>query len=166
MHTGHNLSRTKPIDVCTWRHVDAIARGHPRLTIVCGHAGWPWLLETVAVCQRHPNVYVEFSTHRATNMAIPGSGFEPLLAYGRTTIRDKVLFGSVEYAHGLTVRELADEVAALGFEADVTSRWLHDNAASVLGITDHVCVGERRKDVERTALATAAGPHAGPGERS
>jgi hypothetical protein len=122
----------------------------------------------VAVCQRHPNVYLEFSTYRASHMAVPGSGWEPLLAYGRTTIRDKVLFGSVEWAHGLTVRELADEVAALDVEPAVIARWLHDNAANLLGISDHVCAGSRLMDGDghATAFATAASPHLKSGEAS
>ncbi len=134
IHTGHNLSGTKPVDVCTWRHLDAIARAHPDLVILAGHGGWPWVLEMVAICQRHPNVYLELSTHRAPHMAAPGSGWEPLLAHGRATIRHKVLFGSVEWAHGMTPRALADEFEQLDLGTDVTRMWLHDNGARVLNL--------------------------------
>ncbi|ADB50487.1 amidohydrolase family protein [Conexibacter woesei] len=135
IHAGHNLSGTRPVDFCTWRHLDAIARAHPDLVVIAGHGGWPWVLETVAICQRHPNVYLEFSTHRAPHMAVPGSGWEPLLAHGRATIRHKVLFGSVTWAHGLSVRELADEVVALDLGERVTAMWLHDNGARLLDLT-------------------------------
>ncbi|GAA5061932.1 hypothetical protein HNP84_005822 [Thermocatellispora tengchongensis] len=149
LHVGHNLSPVSAVDTCTWRHIDVIARTHPDLTIICGHGGWPWVLETVAVCQRHPNVYLEFSTYRARHMALPGSGWEPLFAYGRTTIRDKVLFGSVEWAHGRSVGELAEEVASLDLPSSTVRRWLHDNAAAALTVpagheSPGALAGERR----------------------
>ncbi len=134
IHTGHNLSGVKPMDVCTWRHLDAIARAHPDLVLIAGHGGWPWMLEMVALCQRHPNVYLEFSTHLGSQMGVPGSGWEPLLAHGRATIRHKVLFGSVEWAHGLSPRALADQIQALELGPETDARWLHDNAAGLLDL--------------------------------
>lgn len=47
---------------------------HPRLTLVAGHAGRPDVMETLLTAARHPRVYLEFSSHRARNMASPGSG--------------------------------------------------------------------------------------------
>ncbi len=141
IHTGHNLSGTKPVDVCTWRHLDAIARAHPDLVIIAGHGGWPWILEMVAICQRHPNVYLEISTHRAPHMAVRGSGWDPLLAHGQATIRNKVLFGSVEWAHGMTPRELADEFDELDLAPGVAQAWLHDNAARVLKLKETAGAG-------------------------
>lgn len=134
IHAGHNLSSRVAVDHCAWRQLDAIARAHPGLTIIAGHGGWPWVLETVSLCQRHPNVYLEFSTHRPLHMAQPGSGWEPLMAYGRTAIRDKVLFGSVEWVHEMTAGELAGEVGALRLGERTERRWLYANAAGVLGM--------------------------------
>jgi predicted TIM-barrel fold metal-dependent hydrolase len=134
IHVGHNLSGVKAVDFCSWRHLDAIAIAHPQLKLVAGHGGWPWMLEMVAVCQRHPNVYLEFSTHRAPHMAVPGSGWEPIIAHGQATIRHKVLFGSVEWAHGMTPRQLADEVEELPLAPGVAQAWVHDNAARLLGL--------------------------------
>ncbi len=132
IHTGHNLSTRVPPDVCTWRELDAIARAHPNLRIVAGHGGWPWIHEMVSVCQRHPNVYLEFSSFRPSQMAQPGSGWEPLLSHGASTIRSKVLFGSIDWIHGMTPRSLADEVEALAISPRVARAWLHDNAARML----------------------------------
>ncbi|MFI6393592.1 amidohydrolase family protein [Nonomuraea sp. NPDC050547] len=133
IHAGHNLSPRVPVDHCAWRQLDAIARAHPDLVIVAGHGGWPWMMEMVALCQRHPNVYLEFSTHRPLHMAAAGSGWEPLLAHGRATIRNKVLFGSVGWVHEMSAGELADEVRALPLDEGTVRRWLYTNATRVLG---------------------------------
>lgn len=144
IHTGHNLSTRVPLDVCTWRELDAIARAHPRLRIVAGHGGWPWIPEMVSVCQRHPNVYLEFSSFRPVQMGQAGSGWEPLLAHGTSTIRSKVLFGSIDWVHGMTPRELADEVEALPISPRVARAWLHDNAARMLRLDPSPVSGAAR----------------------
>lgn len=132
IHTGHNLSARASVATCTWRELDEIARRHPDLRIVAGHGGWPWVLEMVALCQRHRHVYLELSTHRAPHMAAAGSGWEPLLCYGATTIRRKVLFGSCEWVHGRSVRALADEYRELPLDAATRRLWLAGNAAALL----------------------------------
>lgn len=136
VHTGHNLSSRLPMDWCTWRHLDVIARRHPELVVIAGHGGWPWIIEMMALCQRHRNVYLEFSTHRPRHMARAGSGWEPLFAHGATTVRDKILFGGIEWIHGLTTGTLAAEAGAFDISDRSRKAWLHDNAARVLGLPD------------------------------
>lgn len=132
VHAGQNLFNRASMATCAWRDLDEIARAHPQLRLVAGHGGWPWVLETIAVCQRHPNVYLELSTHRAANIGAAGSGWEPLLHYGSTAIRRKVLFGSCEWVHGVPVGQLADEFAALDLDPRTLQAWLHDNALRLL----------------------------------
>ncbi|MEU3269563.1 amidohydrolase family protein [Saccharomonospora sp. NPDC006951] len=134
VHNGHNLSRRVPVDWCCWRQLDVIASRHPDLVLIAGHGGWPWVLETIALCQRHPNVYLEFSTHRPRHMARSGSGWEPLFAHGASTVRHKILFGSVEWVHGMTVGELVAEFGGLDVSPRVLDAWLHDNGARLLGL--------------------------------
>lgn len=134
IHTGMSFASNKPLHACTWNHIDRIAMAHPRLRIVSGHGGWPWIAEAMAVLQRQPNVYLEFSAHRPRHMAMAGSGWEPLFLYGRGIVRHKILFGSSAFVQRATVRELADEVRAIGMEDKVTNAWLCDNAARLLGL--------------------------------
>ena len=140
VHTGYNFSTRIPVDWCSWRQLDAIAREHQQLVIIAGHGGWPWVLETLALCQRHPNVHVEFSTHRARHMARPGSGWEALFGFGATAVRHKVLFGGVEWAQGLSTGRLAAEVADCGIAEPVRDAWLHDNAFRLLGLVEPAMV--------------------------
>lgn len=133
LHTGNHFSR-HAAELGHPRNVDWIARRHPGLAIVAGHAAWPWVLEMVAIAQRHRNVYLEISTHRPERMAQPGSGWEPLLLYGRSTLRHRVLFGSMTWVNAAPVHEVTEQVAALGLGEDITDDWLYGNAARLLGL--------------------------------
>lgn len=132
LHTGQHFAIERPLDVCSWRHVDAIAGRHPRLKLVVGHGGWPWVGPLVAVCQRHRNVYLDLSTHRGPHMRATGSGWEPVLLHGRGSIRRQIVFGSTSWAHGLTPRQLADELITPDLDPRTARAWLHDNALRAL----------------------------------
>jgi predicted TIM-barrel fold metal-dependent hydrolase len=60
--TGHTLD-FMPGEVARPIHLDEIALYFPELTIVCGHTGWPWVEEAIALCSKHPNVYLGTSAY-------------------------------------------------------------------------------------------------------
>ncbi|MGW2782582.1 amidohydrolase family protein [Streptomyces populi] len=69
-------------------YVDQVALDFPELTIVCGHIGYPWTTEMIAVADKHENVYIDTSAYTARR-------YPPeLVAYLRGRGRRKVLFGS------------------------------------------------------------------------
>lgn len=132
MHTGTSYASNHPFNYCSWADIDHIAVTHPQLTIIAGHGGWPWVLEGMAVLQRHPNVYLDFSAHQPRYMGRQGSGWEPMLHYGRSVVRDKILFGSVTWVHATPIPQLIHDVQALGLGEEVSRAWLHDNARRLL----------------------------------
>jgi predicted TIM-barrel fold metal-dependent hydrolase len=134
VHVGMTLAANRSFEVSTWPRIDTIARRHPDLTILVGHGGWPWLLEGMAVLRRHPNVYLDFSAYRPKYVGAPGSGWEPLLHYGVSVVRDQVVFGSVAWIHKVSIRTLAEEVRQLPIGDRAAQAWLHDNAARALGL--------------------------------
>lgn len=136
IHTGHHLCTRRPGELSHPRVIDALAGRHPDLRIVAGHGGWPWMPEMISVAQRHPNVFVEFSTHRPSWMARPGSGWESLLLYGSGTLRRKVMFGTATWVHSVPTHTLIQEVADLGLGEAVTRDWLRGNAERFLGLED------------------------------
>ncbi|WP_027006711.1 amidohydrolase family protein [Conexibacter woesei] len=108
-------------------YIDQVALDFPELTIVCGHVGYPWTEEMVAVARKHPNVVIDTSAY--TTRRLPAE----LVSYMKTgSGRHKVLFGSnfpmIFPAHaldGLDALELDDETRAL---------YLHGNAERVFGL--------------------------------
>ena len=47
-------------------YIDQVAIDFPELVIVCGHIGYPWTEEMVAVARKHENVYIDTSAYTAT----------------------------------------------------------------------------------------------------
>ena len=46
-------------------YIDQVALDFPELVIVCGHIGYPWTEEMVAVARKHENVYIDTSAYTA-----------------------------------------------------------------------------------------------------
>ncbi|MDG2448970.1 MAG: amidohydrolase family protein, partial [Saprospiraceae bacterium] len=46
-------------------YIDQIALDFPDLKIVCGHIGYPWTTEMIAVATKHINVYIDTSAYTA-----------------------------------------------------------------------------------------------------
>ena len=47
------------------RYIDQVALDFPELVIVCGHIGYPWTEEMIAVARKHQNVYIDTSAYTA-----------------------------------------------------------------------------------------------------
>ncbi|MBU2547723.1 MAG: amidohydrolase family protein [Proteobacteria bacterium] len=133
MHLSVNYS-TLTMEVERPAHLDIVCQDFPELKVIAGHGGWPWINEMVAVAWRNPNVYFDISGYLPRYLARPGSGWEPLLHFGNTVLRDRVLFGSVWLLMGQSIRQLADEVRTLPLDEDVKEAWLYGNAARLFGI--------------------------------
>ena len=134
IHTSANWSAAVVNDLGHPRHIDLVARDFPELKIVMSHAGYPWVLEAVLLAWKYPNVYLELAAHRPRYLAEPGTGWEPLLRFGQTTIAEKVLYGSGWFLLGRQPADLLAEFRALPLRPAVMERWLHGNAAALLGL--------------------------------
>jgi predicted TIM-barrel fold metal-dependent hydrolase len=105
-------------------YIDQVALDFPELTIVCGHVGYPWTEEMVAVARKHPNVVIDTSAY--TTRRLPAE----LVAYLKTgSGRHKVLFGTnypmIGHRHAL---EGLDE---LGLDDETRELYLAGNARRV-----------------------------------
>jgi uncharacterized protein len=136
MHASANWTTSRPSDLGHPRHFDAVACDFPDLKLILSHAGYPWVLEACLVAWKHPNVYLELAAHRPRYFTAPGAGWEPLLRYGQTTIRDKILYGSGSFLLGRPPAELVAELGELPIRAEVRERWLWRNAAALLALGD------------------------------
>jgi uncharacterized protein len=133
IHSSANWTTVAVSDLGHPRHIDVVAADFPELRIVMSHAGYPWVLEAALLAWKHPNVYLELAAHRPRYLATPGTGWEPLLRYGTTTIRDKVLFGTGWFLLGRPPGQIVDEFRALPVPDDVMEMWLWRNAEALLG---------------------------------
>ena len=107
-------------------YIDQIALDFPELVIVCGHIGYPWTTEMIAVADKHPNVYIDtsaYATHR-----YPDELVDYLKGRGGT----KVLFGT-NYPM-MTASQALERLDELGLDSQVRTQFLSANADRVFGL--------------------------------
>ncbi|MFE5139391.1 amidohydrolase family protein [Streptomyces fagopyri] len=110
-------------------YIDQVALDFPELTVVCGHIGYPWTTEMIAVADKHANVYIDTSAYTARR-------YPPeLVGYLRGRGRRKVLFGS-NYPM-ITPSRALEHLAELGLDEETTDLFLAGNARRVFRLGDH-----------------------------
>jgi predicted TIM-barrel fold metal-dependent hydrolase len=109
-------------------YIDRVALDFPELAIVCGHIGYPWTEELVAVARKHENVFIDTSAYTAKR-------YPPELVRYMTTRsgRRKVMFGS-NYPMIAPEAALAD-LDSLQLDEETSELFLADNARRGLGAT-------------------------------
>jgi predicted TIM-barrel fold metal-dependent hydrolase len=133
IHTSANWTTVAVNDLGHPRHIDAVAADFPELDILMSHAGYPWVLEAVLLAWKYPNVYLELAAHRPRYIATPGTGWEPLLRFGATTIKEKVLFGTGWFLLGRPPGQVLEEFRELPLPEEVLELWIRGNAERLLG---------------------------------
>lgn len=120
--TGHTATM-RPSEFGRPLYLDDIALHFPELTIIAGHAGYPWTDELISLAWKHPNLFIDTSGHRPKYF--PPALRHYLNSYGR----DKVLFGT---GYPLTEFESpVDEARAMGLKPESLNAFLWDNAARI-----------------------------------
>ncbi|KIW28057.1 uncharacterized protein PV07_07741 [Cladophialophora immunda] len=110
-------------------YIDTIALKFPQLKIICGHIGYPWTAEMVAVAWKHENVYIDTSAY------LPKYYPPELITFANTTGRKKVMFGT--NFPQLTWDACVDSVKQHllgegGFRREVVAAFMGGNARRVL----------------------------------
>jgi len=119
-HTGPLLpSETgRPI------YIDQVALDFPELRIICGHIGWPWTEEMIAVAWKHANVFIDTSAH------VPKHYPQEFVHFMKTFGKHKVCFAT-DYPL-LPFTRVVQELAALDLSPEVRQLFLRDNARRAL----------------------------------
>ncbi|MBM7367032.1 putative TIM-barrel fold metal-dependent hydrolase [Gordonia hydrophobica] len=108
-------------------YIDQVALDFPELSIVCGHIGYPWTEEMIAVARKHENVYIDTSAY--TTRRLPSE----IVDFMRTgTGNSKVLFGTnypmIQPAHAL------DGLDQLDLSPEQQAAYLGGNACRLLDL--------------------------------
>jgi predicted TIM-barrel fold metal-dependent hydrolase len=88
LQVGNTANRAYPMETGRPLYVDRVAMDFPELRLICGHIGWPWTQEMIAVAWRHPNVYIDTSAHSPKHYPDEFTHF--LKTFGK----DKCIFAS------------------------------------------------------------------------
>lgn len=108
-------------------YIDQIALDFPELVVVCGHIGYPWTAEMIAVARKHEHVYIDTSAYTARRYP------EELVAYLRTgSGRRKVMFGS--NFPMIAPQQALERLDALRLDDETRDLFLEGNARRVFGL--------------------------------
>ena len=109
-------------------YIDQVALDFPELSIVCGHIGYPWTSEMIAVATKHPNVYIDTSAYTIER-------YPPeLVVYLKGNGRNKVMFGSNWPM--ISPQKALSALDSLNLDSETRDAFLGGNAADVFGLTD------------------------------
>jgi uncharacterized protein len=123
---GHTLD-LMPGDVARPMYLDDVALYFPELTIICGHTGWPWVEEAIALASKHPNVYLGTSGY-APKYWRP----EMLQFMNSRRGRDKTVWGT-DYPL-VRHEESMKQIAELDLKPETVKAVLNENARKVFGL--------------------------------
>lgn len=109
-------------------YLDEVALTFPQLKIVGGHIGYPWVNEMIALCWKHPNVYLDTSAY------LPNYYPAELIQFMQSYGQDKVCYGS--NFPQLSWEATMEQVDQIGLKDKVKRKFLHENIAKLLKLND------------------------------
>jgi predicted TIM-barrel fold metal-dependent hydrolase len=132
IHASINFSTDTLMEYGHPRALDEVMVHFPELRVCAAPPGWPWVQELLGVAWRHRNVSIGLVAVRPKVLGIANSGYEPLLQYGNTLLKDRIIFGSAYPM--MPVEQALAEIDALPLKPETRRAWIHDNAARFLGL--------------------------------
>jgi predicted TIM-barrel fold metal-dependent hydrolase len=104
-----------------------VALDFPELVIVCGHIGYPWTEEMIAVARKHERVYIDTSAY--TSRRIPA---ELVRCMKTSSGRRKVLFGT-NYPM-IPHHKALEDLDSLELDDETRQLYLEGNARRVFNL--------------------------------
>lgn len=132
IHTGINFSLDRNMNVGRPLNLDEVAHDFQELKLILNHVGWPWVTESVAVAWRNPNVYLEIGGIAPKYIAMPGTGWDPLMIYANSLLQDRVLFATDWPI--IPFQRAVDELKNWSLKEEVKEKILCKNAQRLLGL--------------------------------
>jgi uncharacterized protein len=106
-------------------YIDEVALDFPELRIICGHIGWPWTEEMIAVAWKHANVFVDTSAH------VPKHFPAEFVRFAKSFGKTKCCFAS-DWPLLSWERLLGEVDSVLELSAETKKLFLRENARRAL----------------------------------
>ncbi|MGB6102344.1 MAG: amidohydrolase family protein [Pusillimonas sp.] len=132
IHCGINFSTDCLMEYGRPILLDQVLTDLPGLRVVASPPGWPWVHELIAVAWRHKNLTIGLQAVRPKYLNVAGSGYEGLLTYGKSVLKDQIVFGTSYPMQ--PIDRAFDEVKTLPLSDAIMERWLFLNAKKLLGV--------------------------------
>ncbi|MCB2078691.1 MAG: amidohydrolase [Novosphingobium sp.] len=108
-------------------HLDEVCYDLPELKVVMRHGAEPWEDLAVKLLLKWPNLYY------STSAFAPKYWPEAIIRFANSRGSDKIIYGGY-FPMGLDLDRIFREMDDVPFKDEVWPKFLHDNAAKVLGL--------------------------------
>lgn len=133
-HTSANYLTNTPIQFGHPSHLEAPLIDFPRLPIIAGHGGWPWVNEMVLMLIKYDNCYADTSATLPRYIATPNTGWDMFFNYMKHMTQNKVLFSSDWLSIAEPVQAFLNEVDEWQLKEQVKEKFMWRNANKVFGL--------------------------------
>jgi predicted TIM-barrel fold metal-dependent hydrolase len=134
IHTSVNWMTNISIYYGHPRYLEQVLIDFPRLKIIAGHGGWPWIPDIVLMLWKYDNLYADTSAHRPKYLSTPDTGWDMFMRYANSTIQDKILFGSDWLSMGMHIKDVLKEVDQWPLKDSVKEKFFYKNSARVFNL--------------------------------
>ncbi len=114
--------------------LEDVACDFPKLNIVIAHMGWPWVLDSVMLALKYPNIHLDTAALYFDNpwdfIAFMMSRQVPVTVFERS-LRHQVVFGS-NYPR-VEIKNMVHAVKKLGLSEDCQHLIFQENAEKLIG---------------------------------
>ena len=116
------------------RYLEQVLIDFPRLKIIAGHGGWPWVPDIVLMHWKYENLYADTSAHRPKYLSTPDTGWDMFMRFANSTIQDKICFGSDWLSMGMHIKDVLKEVDQWPLKDSVKEKFFYQNSARVFNL--------------------------------
>lgn len=134
IHTSVNWMTNVSIYYGHPRYLEQVLIDFPKLKIIAGHGGWPWIPDTVLMLWKYDNFYADTSAHRPKYLSTPDTGWDMFMRYANSTIQDKICFGSDWLSMGMHIKDVLKEVDQWPLKDAVKEKFFYKNAERVFNL--------------------------------
>lgn len=134
IHTSVNWMTGLSIYYGHPRYLEQVLIDFPKLKIIAGHGGWPWVPDLVLMLWKYENLYTDTSAHRPKYIAAPNTGWEMLMRFANSTIQDKIVFGSDWLSIATPIKDILREVEEWPLKDSVKEKLFWKNASRVFNL--------------------------------
>jgi uncharacterized protein len=134
IHTSVNWMTNISIYYGHPRYLEQVLIDFPRLKIIAGHGGWPWIPDIVLMLWKYDNLYADTSAHRPKYLSTPDTGWDMFMRYANSTIQDKILFGSDWLSMGMHIKDVLKEVDQWPLKDSIKEKFFYKNSARVFNL--------------------------------
>jgi len=134
IHTSVNWMTDRSMYFGHPSHLEPVLLDFPRLNIIAGHGGWPWVPDIVLMMWKYDNLYADTSAHRPKYIATPSTGWDMFIKFANSTIQDKIVFGSDWLSIGMPIKDVLKEIDEWPLKDSVKEKFFYKNALRIFGL--------------------------------